>query len=375
MTANVRKLLAAMALVGGTYGCAPQGGAPAAADAGAVDRAPQVETLTVEPREFIERIEVTGTTEAIEDATLSAQTSGTVQNLVAIGTVVKKGQLLAQLDPGLLAAQVRQAKASVEAARASKALAKESFDRQKPLYEEKIISALEFRRIRSDLASAVAQLAQAEGALAQAAKSLANTIVKAPFDGVVEVRFVKEGEQVTPGTPIVRVTNSRVMKVNAGIPERYAADIRVGREASVRFNAYGIETRTGKLTFVGSVIDPSSRTFDVELLLPNRDGVLKPEMVARLLVTKTVVEQALVIPITSVIRDERGTSVYVVARMDGVPIAQLKRIDLGVSSGSDVVVKSGLDVGEEVVVLGQTELTRGDVVQVTNRREVQARSP
>lgn len=164
------------------------------------------------------------------------------------------------------------------------------------------------------------------------------------------------------------------MKVKAGVPERYAADIKAGREASVRFNAYGISTRTGKLTFVGSVIEPRSRTFDVELQLTNDDRVLKPEMVARVLVTKTIVSDALVIPITSVIRDEQGTSVFVVVRRDGVPVAQQRAIELSVASGGEVVVSGGLEPGDEVVVLGQTDLTRGDVVQVTRRREPQARS-
>ena len=339
-----------------------------------IDRSPQVETLTVEPRAFVERIEITGTTEAIQDATLSAQSSGTVQNLVPIGASVKKGQILARLDPGLVDAQVRQAKASLSAARAAKALAQESYQRQKPLYDQKIISALEFRKIQSDLASADAQVAQAQGALAQALKARANTVVTAPFDGVVEMRMVKEGEQVVIGAQVLRVTNSRVMKVKAGVPERYAADIKSGREATVSFNAYGIGTRTGKLTFVGSVIDPRSRTFDVELQLTNKDKTLKPEMVARVLVTKTVIGDALVIPVTSVIRDERGTSVYVVIRSDGVPVATERRIELGVGSKGEVVVRSGLQSGDEVVVLGQTELTRGDVVQVTRRREAQARS-
>ena len=377
MTRAVRIFPVVAVLAASALNCQPQPTDPAATPADAsveIDRAPQVETLTVEPRPFVERIEITGTTEAIQDATLSAQSSGTVQNLVALGSSVKRGQVLARLDPGLINAQVRQAKASLEAARASMALAQESFQRQKPLFDQKIISALEFRRIQSDLAAATAQVAQAEGALAQALKTRANTRVTAPFDGIVEMRMVKEGEQVIVGAPVLRLTNSRVMKVKAGVPERYAADIKSGREASVTFNAYGIGTRTGKLTFVGSVIDPQSRTFDVELQLTNKDRALKPEMVARVLVTKTVVGDALVIPLTAVIRDERGTSVYVVVRNDGVPVANERRIEVGVASKGEVVVTSGLDNGDEVVVLGQTELTRGDVVQVTRRREAQARS-
>ncbi|MEL7368898.1 MAG: efflux RND transporter periplasmic adaptor subunit, partial [Myxococcota bacterium] len=335
MRAIERTVLLAVTMAGAVHCAAADdsGATPTASvDAEGVDRAPQVETLTLEPREFVERIEVTGRTEALRDATLSAQSAGTVETLVPLGAPARKGQVLARLDPGLLKAAVRSSKANVEAAKASKALALESFQRQKPLYEGKIISALEFRKIRSDLASAEAQLAQAQANLAQAMKSLENTLVVAPFDGVVENRSVKEGEQVAPGVPILRLTDSKVMKVKAGVPERYAADIKAGREASVRFNAYGIEDRSGKLIFVSSVIEPRSRTFEVELELANQDGLLKPEMVARVVVTKTVIDGALVIPVTAVIRDEEGTSVFVVLRNDGVPTAQQRRIELGVVS-------------------------------------------
>ena len=372
----IYRLLAVTVALGATN-CSPAPAttpSAAAVDAGAVDRSPQVETLSLEPRVFVERIEVTGTTEALNDATLSAQSAGTVEGIVDLGATVKKGQVLARLDSGLLLTQVRQAKANLAAARAAKELAQESFDRQKPLYEQKIISALEFRKIRSDLASAEAQLAQAQATLAQANKNFSFTVVVAPFDGVVESRLVKQGEQVAPSVPMLRVTDSRVMKVKAGIPERYAADIKADTEASVRFNAYGIRARKSKLTFVGSVIEERSRTFDVELQLDNADRVLKPSMVARVQVTKTVVPDALVIPVTSVIRDEEGTSVFIIDRVDGVPVAQQRRIELGVSSGGEVVVTSGLKAEDEVVVLGQNDLTRGDVVRITRRRDAQALS-
>ncbi|MEM7675113.1 MAG: efflux RND transporter periplasmic adaptor subunit, partial [Myxococcota bacterium] len=205
MRAIERTVLLAVT-IGGAVHCAAAAddtgsSSPSSPDAAAsVDRAPQVETLTVEPRQFVERIEVTGRTEAVRDATLSAQSAGTVEDLVPLGASARKGQILARFDPGLLKAQVRGSKAAVEAAQAAKALAQESYERQKPLFEGKIISALEFRKIRSDLASAQAQLAQAQAELAQSMKSLENTLVIAPFDGVVESRAVKEGEQVAPGS-------------------------------------------------------------------------------------------------------------------------------------------------------------------------------
>ena len=324
----------------------------------------KVEVLKLAPRNFVEEVELVGETEAERDAVLSAQSSGTLKSLLPLGTRVKAGQTVAQIDTGVIAASVRQAQAALEAARASDALARETFDRQKPLREQQIISALEFEQILAQRNQARAQLAQADAALSQAREQLANTRVVAPFDSIVEAHFSEVGEQVALGTQVARVTDNRVMKVQAGVPERYAADIVVGAPVRVRFDGYGFKERESKLSFVGGTIDRSSRTFRVEARLDNSDGRLKPDMVTRISLRRRAYEGALVVPIAAVIRDEEGAKLFIVEGEGFDATAQSRPVELGPSSGGEVAVQSGIRAGDRVIVSGQQNLTRGDHVQV-----------
>lgn len=358
-------------------GCEPAGAkAPVTVDAAARSApAVRVETSVLEPRTFEERIELAGALEAKQDATLSAQSAGTITSLVDLGTPVSAGALIAQLDAEVLKANLEQAKAVVLASEAQLALAQDLHRRQQPLLEKKVISPLEFENVRAQLLRAEADLAQAKANESRAKKQLVDTRIVAPFAGRVEHHFARAGEQVNPGAPVVRVTNASVLKVKAGVPERYAADIRPGAEVKVSFSAYGLEDRSGRVGFVGGAIDPKNRTFTVEIEIENADGRLKPEMLVKLLLVRARHEQALVLPLSAVLYDETGRSVFVVEKQDGVARAARRPLTLKVESGKDVVIQSGLEAGQEVVVLGQSQLNPGDVVEIVSRHSDQAQRP
>lgn len=366
---NLSRLLPPATLVMLCTACpAPEDGDTPASppDAGA-ERVAQVEAVVVQPEVFEDRVELTGALEAVNDATLSAQSSGTVKKLATLGAVVNKGGLLARLDAELIAAGVRQAEAQLAVARSSAALAEDNFKRQKPLKDEGVISALEFESILAQRNQSVAMVTQAEAAVAQAKKQLANTRVVAPFTGMVEQRLVEEGEQVSPGQPVIRITETRTLKVKAGMPERYTADIKKGAAIRIAFGAYGLPPREGVLTFVGRTINAQNRTFQVEAEIDNKDGTLKPEMVARLLVTRARLAAALTVPLSAVVRDESGQSLFLVDRSGAAPVAQRRPVVAGVSSGNRVVITEGLKAGDEVIIAGQEDLTRGDRVEVAGK--------
>ena len=315
----------------------------------------RVETLVLAPTSFTDVIEVTGTIEALDDATLSAQTDGPVTMLLDLGARVEAGEPIATID-------AEEAEAAVEQAEAQFALAQDRFERQQPLYRDSIISALEFEQVRSERNQARAGLQQAE-------TRLANAILDAPFAGTVEERFLEVGEQAAPGTQIARLVNTRRVKVTAGVPERYANDIEVGTPVQLDLRRYGAGVRTAEVTFVGSTIDPESRTFTVEATLDNEERTLKPEMSVPLRVTRTVLEDAIVLPRTAILRDEAGTQVYVVDRSDTTAVAQNREVALGPETGGHVVADSGLAAGDEVIVVGQNDVSSGAPLEVADQTE------
>jgi RND family efflux transporter MFP subunit len=325
---------------------------------GRAPQASQVETLVLQPTSFTDVIEVSGGVEALDDATLSAQTAGTVTMLADLGTRIAEGEPVARINAD-------QAQAAVEQARARYELAQDRFERQQPLYRDSIISALEFEQVRSERN-------QARAALQQAEKRLENTRVDAPFTGTVEEQFVQAGEQAAPGMQVARLVNTRRVRVTAGVPERYANDIQKGTPVQVDARQYGAGVRIAEVTFAGNTIDPDSRTFAIEATLPNEAGTLKPAMSVTLRVTRATIDDAIVIPRTAVIRDETGTHAYVVERTDTTAVARNRDLTLGPSTGDQIVVESGLSAGDEVITVGQSDVSPGAPVAVTEQRR---RSP
>ena len=341
---------------------------PADAETAAFDRAVPVEVIVAEPGTFEDVIEMTGTIEAPDDATLSAEASGTLTALAPLGTTIGRGGVVAQINATMGQAGVAQAQANLEAAQAQADLAEDRFRREEPLLQDSIISAMEFESVRTQRAAARAQVAQARAALAQAQQQLAHTRVTAPFTGTVEERFAERGEQVAPGMPVVRLVSTEQVKVQAGVPERYAGDIQVGTPVRVVPQAYSVTPLRGTVTFVGRAINPQNRTFPIEVGLPSSTGQLKPEMIVRLEVRRQEFTDVITLPLAAIVRDERGTSVLVVkAEGDGF-IAQRQPTELGAQSGGYVVVASGVSAGDRVIASGQSTVSEGDRVRIAEER-------
>lgn len=330
-----------------------------------------VEVVRVDRSTFRDVIELTGTVAAPNDATLSAEASGTITNLAPLGTTVRQGAAVAQINPVMGQAGVAQAEAALEAAEAQAELAEDQFRRQEPLLADSIISAAEFEAVRTQRASALAQVAQARAAVAQARQQLAYTRVVAPFTGTVEERLVERGEQVAPGMPVVRLVSTATVDIEAGVPERYANDIRRGTPVRIQPTAYGLLEVSGTVTFVGSAIDPQSRTFPIEISIDNREGTLKPAMITKLFVTRSVLDDVLAVPLAAIVRDERGASVFVAVPSESDRyVAERREIETGPASDGLIVVTDGIEAGDRVVVAGQTQIADGDVLRLSQSTEL-----
>ena len=335
-----------------------------AAGAAPAARTVRVSTTILASTSFEEIIPITGSVSAPQDASLSAQSAGTLIRLAEVGTRVAEGDVIARLDDRLIRAALDGARANLESASSQAQLAEETWRRQEPLYRDSIISALEFETVTTQRNQARAALAQANAALAQAEQQLENTYLRAPFSGTVEERFTNAGEQVMPGMPVARIVNTRNLKVVAGVPEVYAADIQVGTPVHLAFRAYGDASKQATVSFVGNVINPQNRTFSIEIKVDNDSGILKPAMIADLKLTRRVLADRIVIPQTSILRDENGSSVYLAISAANGKIAERRAIVLGPSFAGETVVMEGLSAGDELIVAGQMSVTEGDRIDV-----------
>ena len=356
MSAHLRGaalVLAAAVAVSGCGSAEANGADDAPVEAG---RVVNVEVATVAAGDFTEVIRLTGTVAANRDVLVSAEETGVVtQLLVAKGSPVSAGQPIAKIDDRLLASQAAQA-------RAQAALARELWERRKRLFEED--------QVGSELAYLEArfQAEQAEAALATLERRLERTVVTAPIEGILDDRLVEVGAMVNPGTPVARIVDLDPLKITGGVPERYAPDIRPGARATVTFDVLDAQAYSGTIAYVGAAVNPSNRTFPIELSLPNAGRAVKPEMVANIEVVRSVSEQAVVVPQDALVRVEKGYQVYVVTDADGAPRAQARPVRVGSSQRNEVVVTSGLEVGDRLVVVGQRQVAAGDRVRVVGER-------
>lgn len=344
----------ALVLAGGVAACgqAAADGTEDEAVAGDFVRVINVEVETLAPEDFSEVIRLTGVAWANQDVEVAAEESGVIREILADkGTTVRRGQALARIDGEVLEAQVAQARAAAE-------LAQQTWDRRKRLWEED--------QVGSEIAYLEARFAaeQTAAALRALEERLERTTVRAPFAGVLDQRMIEVGSMVSPGQALFRVVDLSPVKVVAGVPERYAPDVVPGTRAGVYFDVLPDESFEAPIAYVGATVDPRNRTFPIELRMANPGRLIKPEMVANLEVERRTLEGALVVPQDALVRVEDGYVVFVVAERDGVEVAAERAVERGPTQRDEVVVLSGLEAGDRLIVVGQKSVADGDRIKV-----------
>lgn len=345
------------------WGCGGEGNSANAQEAGTENgenggysRVINVEVSPVRTSSFTELIRLTGTVQANQDVRISAEESGVVEEiLVEKGKRVRPGQAIFQLDDELLRAQVEQA-------RAQTALARETWERRKRLYEEdRVGTELEYLQARYSAEQAEANLELLEARLRR-------TTIRAPIHGVLDSREVEVGSMVSAGSPVAHIVELDPVKITAGVPERYAPDVQPGADATVTFDVLPGEEFRGEISYVGSVVNPRNRTFPVEFVLPNPGGVIKPEMVANVRVVRRTLEDAVVVPQEALVRIQDGYQVFVVEEEEGETVALARTVEPGPAQNNRVVIRSGLEPGERLIVVGQQSVASKDRVNVVEGR-------
>jgi membrane fusion protein, multidrug efflux system len=355
----MRNRAAAVVMIALVMGVAATGCGRAGAEDGGARADERVRTINVEvaevrPQEFAHVVRVVGTVTAERDVVISAEEGGTVREVLARqGDRVRAGQALFRLDAAVLREQLEQAASQAE-------LAEETWARQRRLWEdEQVGTEMAYLQARYNARTARAQA----NVLSE---RLDRTVVRAPISGVLEQRLVEVGSMVAPGTPVARIMDVDTVKVVGGVPERYAGEVRPGDEVVVTLDRLAGREFVGAIDYVSAAVDPSSRTFTVEVGVSNAGLTIKPGMVASIQIARGRVAEALVVPRHAVLRREDGYSVYVAVRDGDRWRAESRSVVPGIARGDEVVIDQGLEAGDRLVVVGQQRLAHGDLLVVVN---------
>lgn len=337
---------AALAALSLLSACSGEGEAKNSAAAEAPpERVAQVRAITLEPRAVVDRVSLPADLQPLHRATLAAEVGGAVESVrVDLGQAVAAGQILATIDERSAAQQVAEAEAWLRQANLQHERATNLFDR-KAVTKAALLDATTNRDV-------------AEARLASAKLQLEKSRVTAPWGGRIAARHVETGAFVAPGSPLFELVDASRVKVHALARSGDVPFIEVGREVEVTLDAFPEERFTTRIERLGAELDPASRTLVVEAEIANRDGRLKPGMLARLEVPRREIADALVVPMSALV--DLGTSKAIWIVEDG----RAKRVGvvLGPAVGEEVVV-TGLRAGQRVIVEGQQVVGEGQKVE------------
>jgi len=287
-----------------------------------------------------------GEVKAKNYAMISPEMNGRIQKIhVSEGSKVKKGQLLVSLNTDAIDKQIKGVKSGLE-------LASKTFTKLDTLWKQNIGSEIDYLSAKTNKESLESQLA---GLKAQ--KRMAQIV--APFDGVVNQIFPKEGEIAGPGFPVIEFVNLQKLTIKSDVSESFIGKITEGQFVELSFSSisdYQIKT---PIIRVSKVINSTSRTFEIEMEINNPNEKIKPNMVSTIKINDFTSDKAFVVPSLAIRKDITGNYVYVVNQKDNKNIVAKKYITTGLSFDENTHVTKGLDVNDKVIVKGYHLVSSG----------------
>ncbi|RPD40632.1 efflux RND transporter periplasmic adaptor subunit [Chitinophaga barathri] len=294
-------------------------------------------------------IDIQGNVDARENVNVGAQSPGIIKAIyVKEGQHVSKGQTLAQVDDQLVRSNIAELQTRLD-------LARTLYLKQENLWKQKIGSEVQYLNAKSGVESLERNLETLKEQ-----QALARII--SPINGTVDAVIAKIGDAAAPGQPAFRVVNSSNLRVVANIAESFAGRVKTGDEVIVTLPDIQKEIRT-RIGFASKVIDPLSRTINVEIpLKPSND--LHPNMIAQLRIVDYRAKDAIVIPV-GVIQYSLGKPYVLTVKGEGNKLQAVRtNIELGRTYNDKAEVKSGLKSGDRVITTGFQGLNDNDYIKL-----------
>jgi RND family efflux transporter MFP subunit len=356
---------------GGNQGAGNFGGGP-----GAGTRQPMtVEMAAVKRADMATQIEVVGN--LIGAATIEAlpKIAGRLETVnVRLGDRVSRGQTIAKLDDREIVEQVKQQKAAYDVSAATvkqrEALLKQAqtnLDRSRNLLERQLIPRQTFDDIESSFQASLAQLDLAKAQFEQSRArldelniNLSNTVIPSPVSGFIGKRALDPGAWVTTNSSFVSVVDIATVRLVANVVEKDLRHVTPGLHAVVEVDAYPGEKFTGKVGHVSPVLDPATRTGQIEVEISNPEFRLKPGMYAKVSFTVDKRDKVLVIPLTALADVGGNRGVFLATQGKQGDVARFKQVEVGLMDRNLVEVSAGLSEGDQVVSTGAAALRDGD---------------
>lgn len=310
-----------------------------------------VTALEVQAGDWVPSIQAIGFIEPNQGVTLTAESSGVIKTLqFESGDTVKKGQKLVLLDTEVEQANLTSAKVRLPAAEAR-------FKRYEDLYKKGSVSKESYDSAEAEYLSLKADIRALEA-------SIKRREISAPFDGVVGIRNVYLGQYLQPGTDIVRLEDTSVMRLRFTIPQTEISRIHIGQDMTISIDAYPEQTFNGSISAIEPAVDNQSGLIQVQADIPNNGGMLRSGMFARADIILPTLTEQVALPQTAIAFNLYGDNVYLIAEVDGVKRVQQQVVKVGERRDDIAHILQGVNAGDMVVTSGQVRLSNGAKVKV-----------
>lgn len=301
----------------------------------------------IQPQPFTHYIEIQGKIDADENVLVTPQMPGVVQAVyVTTGQSVSKGQVLAELDNDAM-------RKNVETMESQLSFAKDIYNKQKALWDQKIGSEVQFLSAKNNVETL-------EKSIAAAREQLSMSKMISPITGLVDAVDIKVGQLGSPGFQGIRVVNMGSLKAKGEVSESHSSVVSNGDDVKVILSDID-KTIDTKLTFASKVINPQSRTFSVEAKLPG-DAELKPNMIAVIKIADYAVNEAMVVDLNLIQRSADASFVYVAGERDGKKVALRRLVTIGKLYDGYAEITGGLQKGDKVITSGYQSLIDGQEI-------------
>jgi membrane fusion protein, multidrug efflux system len=327
------------------------------ADKEVVDQKPLVSSSVVEIKDFVHKILVPGSIETEQDILLTAEMGGLVTQIsVKEGDRVSAGQVIARVDASILASNVQELQTQLQ-------FAEYMLEKQKELKRRGVGTEME-------LESAQNQVSSLKASINSLNTQKGKAIIKAPFSGVIDQVFAKQGEMTGAASPIVRLVNNKSVDITASISEKFYGKVKKGTQVTVSFPNYSDTSIQMAIEHVGNFIEPTNRTFRIKTTIKNNNYFL-PNMLAELSITDMDIKDGLVVTSASILKDQNSNDFLyrlTPAKGKGASNWQVEKVFVTVIESFDgqSLIRSGQKIkeGDKIVLEGAKGITDKDIVRV-----------
>ena len=325
-----------------------------------------VSTIKAERSKAMEEIVLPGTVQAWHEAPIYARTNGYLKRwITGLGTKVKEGDLLAEIETPEIDSQLRQAQADLATAKANNELAQSTAKRWQSLLKSDSVSKQDADEKMGDAAAKEALVNSAQANLERLQDMQSFKQVTAPFDGVITSRTTDVGALITSGSTtgqiLFRIAQADKLRIYVQVPQTYAEVVTPDLEAELHFPDHPAKAYPVKLYHSADAIEPTARTLLIEFILDNKDGDLLPGGYVEAHLKVPAKDNAIRLPVNALLFRAEGAQV---ATIDADGKALLKSIKIGRDFGNEVEINSGIEQGEAVIINPPDSLGNGQQLRI-----------